>query len=45
MHGDLEGSMGPARDGAAAVDATNFEDDFGKYASPYLISHLTTTAL
>jgi hypothetical protein len=24
---------------------TNFEDDFGKYASPYLISHLTSTAL
>ena len=29
----------------SSVATTNFEDDFGKYASPYLISHLTTTAL
>jgi len=28
----------------SSVATTNFEDDFGKYASPYLISHLTTTA-
>jgi hypothetical protein len=38
-------SQGVLQTDGGAQNATNFEDDFGKYASPYLISHLTSTAL
>ena len=38
-------SQGALPHEGGAQNATNFEDDFGKYASPYLISHLTSTTL